>query len=177
MHPRLAHSFQRIEIQKQRLLGQVSMLSIEQLNQINAPGKWSVNQILAHLIAAEQVSVAYIKKKIQGIDSTGDSGIAEELKMLILKLSQRAPGLKFKAPPHVVETTRSYPDLKTLIEDWQKTREDFRQLLETVKEQHLKRKIYKHVSVGYLNINHAVLFFGEHVTHHTPQIKKLIKMK
>ena len=136
--------------------------------------KWSVHQILAHLITAEKLSVQYIAKKRQGIDKAGDTGLLEELKMLVLKISQRLP-LKFKTPQTVVAASQSYSSLDELIADWDATRKSFRQLLEQIKEDELKRKIYKHVAVGKLNIMHAVLFLREHVTHHLPQVNLLLK--
>ena len=175
MHLQLQDSYTKIEKQKRLLLDSLSKLSAEELNKLPSPGKWSASQIIAHLIVAEQLSINYMKKKIQGAQQADNSGITEEAKMLLLKLSQRIPGLKFKAPRHVVENTPAYNDFETLKSEWDKTRAEFREFLDSVSDRHLKRKIYKHARVGYLNVHHAVLFFGEHVTHHTPQIKKLIK--
>jgi uncharacterized damage-inducible protein DinB len=170
----LRQFFNKIETQREEVLTLISLLSKDQLLKNPAPGKWSVSQIISHLIMTERLSVNYMKKKIQGIEQTADSGLLEESKMVLLKISQRLPGLKFKAPKYVLENTVLYDDLETLKLEWDKTRAEFQEFLEKVEDRHLDRKIYKHVAVGYLNVKHAVQFFGEHVRHHTPQIKKLL---
>jgi uncharacterized damage-inducible protein DinB len=153
----------------------IASLSEEQLNRKPSPGKWSISEILSHLIMAERLSVNYIQKKIQGIEKVKDSGLKEEAVMLILKLSQRIEGLKFSAPEYMKENTVVYSDLKTLRIEWIKTREELRLLLNKIEDKYLSRKIYKHAIAGYLNVQHSVIFFHEHVTHHTSQIRKIVK--
>ncbi len=113
-------------------------------------------------------------KKIQGIDQAGKTGFIDEFKMIILKISQRLP-IKFKAPQIVVNATPEYLNLDELEKDWVKTRNDFRQLIDSVPEHQLNKKIYKHIIVGRLNTIQAVKFLREHTIHHWPQIKRLLK--
>jgi uncharacterized damage-inducible protein DinB len=174
MNHSLKKSFDRIETQRKNLLSLLKDFSKEQFNNKPSPEKWSASHILSHLISAERLSVGYVKKKIQGAESADDSGLQEEIKMLLLTVSQRLPGLKFKAPKYVVEHTIIYSDLSILESEWQQVRKELSDLLESIPEKYINRKIYKHARVGYLNIQHAVMFFGEHVTHHTPQLKRLI---
>lgn len=108
-----------------------------------------------------------------GIDQLTDTGVYEELKMILLQISQRVP-LKYKAPKKVVENTLIESDIHRLIEQWDLVRNDFRNILEKIEDHQINRGIYRHVRVGMINIQHAVKFFGEHVTHHTPQIKRLL---
>ncbi|HEY5824757.1 MAG TPA: DinB family protein [Cyclobacteriaceae bacterium] len=175
MNNKLQNLFDKIEDQKQDVFEMIAELSNEQINVNPSPGKWSISQIISHLIVAERLSVNYIQKKIRGVDTVKNSGPVEELKMLVLKISQRIDGLKFKAPKYVLDNTVVYSDVEELKSEWSKAREDFRQLLERVEDNHLNKKIYKHAIAGYLNIQHALMFFQEHVTHHHPQIRKLIK--
>jgi uncharacterized damage-inducible protein DinB len=174
MNHSLKKRFDRIETQRENLLSLLKDFSKEQFNNKPSPEKWSVGHILSHLIWAERLSVSYIKKKIQGAENAEDSGLKEEVKMLLLIISQRLPGLKFKAPKYVVEKTIIYSDLSALETEWQQSRKELSDLLDAIPEKYINRKIFKHARVGYLNVQHAVMFFGEHVTHHTPQLKKLI---
>jgi hypothetical protein len=95
----------------------------------------------------------------------------------LLKLSQRIPGIKFKAPGKVVESTTRYHNLSIITNEWDLVRSEFRSLLEKIPDQYVNRMIYKHVRVGYLNMKHGLMFFREHIHHHTPQIKKLVNQK
>jgi len=175
MNPLLQHWYNKIETERTALLLSLRDLPREQLNE-HPPGKWSVNQILAHLITAENLSIQYLNKKILGINEAKDSGLVEELKMLLLVVSQRLP-LKFKAPKVVVDHTFKETDINKLITEWNKVRADLKSVLDCISDQHLKRKIYRHVILGMLNIQHALKFLGEHVGHHKPQIKNLLKRK
>jgi len=91
--------------------------------------------------------------------------------MILLQASQRLP-LKFKAPKKVVEFTKDEKDIGKLIEQWDLVRQELKMTLEKFEDHHIKRGVYRHVRVGMLNIQQAVKFFGEHVTHHTPQIRR-----
>lgn len=162
-----------MERQRQELLHLLHTVAPEKLNR-SSNNKWSVNQILAHLIAAERLSVSYLNKKIQGIEAAADTGLTEELKMLILKISQRLP-LKFKAPKVVVENTPTETSFEKLQEEWTTVRLELKLVLERVEDRHIKRKIYRHVRAGMLNVQHALQFLKEHVGHHSPQIRKQLK--
>jgi len=170
MNSRLQSLFDSIENQRQSLVSSLKNLPSEKLNK-HAPNKWSINQIIAHLISAEQLSVNYINKKMLGIDQTTDTGFYEELKMLMLQISQRLP-FKYKAPKKVIENTVHESDISRLIEQWDLVRAELKSLLGKIEDHQIKRGIYRHVRVGLINIQHALKFFGEHVTHHTPQIKR-----
>ena len=175
MNPRLQKLFSAIESQREILLLPLHHLSGEALNH-RPQGKWSITQIIAHLITAEKLSVNYLNKKLQGVNEAKDSGPVEELKMILLIVSQRLP-LKFKAPKVVVDQTAKETDIHKLVDEWDKTRAALKNILEGIEDQHLKRKIYRHVVAGMLNIQHALKFLYEHVRHHTPQVKYLLKQK
>ena len=172
MNPSLQRLFNTLEVDRQRLLEKVSKLSLEQFNRA-APGKWSTSQILAHLLTAERLSLQYMNKKILGIHDAGNTGIGEEIKMVLLKISQRLP-LKFKAPKAVIENTPLYSSVRELKADWDKERAELKGLLEKFNDTQIKKKIYRHLRVGLLNIQHALIFFREHYFHHWPQIKRLL---
>lgn len=172
MNTKLRQLYDSLESQRIKLIDSLKNLPLEKLNQ-QPEGKWSINQIIAHLITAEKMSVMYLTKKIQGVNEVENSGFFQELKMLGLIVSQRLP-FKFKAPKVVVENTSASTDLKQLEQEWNSVRKEMETLLEKIKDDEVKRMIYKHVRAGKLNIQHALIFFREHIIHHQPQIKKLL---
>lgn len=173
MNAKLKQLFDLLERQRTEAEGHLKHLTLEKLS-AHAPGKWSLAQVYSHLITSEQLSIAYLKKKSQGIKDLKNSGLLEELKMLVLIASQRLP-LKFKAPKVVVEKTPVYQTAEQIIEAWGNTRKQMVELLDTFDEKHLNRKVYRHPIAGMLNIKQAMGFFREHIIHHTPQIKRLLK--
>ncbi len=173
MNTRLAELFNTLETQRAELLSLVKAISVETISK-RPPDKWSIAQVISHLIASEQLSVRYLNKKILGIDTAPKTGATEELKMIVLKISQRLP-FKFKAPKVVVESTPVYESLEQLTEAWNNTRADLKTVLEKFQDTQINRKVYKHPFAGMLNIQQTLVFFREHIFHHTPQIKNLLK--
>jgi uncharacterized damage-inducible protein DinB len=173
LNSRLEELFDDLEVQREELLQELKQLSVEAL-QKHPLEKWSIAQVVSHLIASEQLSVSYLNKKILGIENTKNTGLKEALKMIVLIISQRLP-FKFKAPRMVVDHTPVYKTLDEMVLAWDRTRIELKEVLEKFQDNQIKRKIYKHPVAGMLNIRQALRFFGEHITHHTPQVKNLLK--
>lgn len=174
MHPYFQSSFDALESQKSQTLDALKGLSGEQLNRRRQPGTWSIAEILSHIITSERLSVQYLQKKIQGIDQVRNSGSWENIKMGVLTLSLRLPGLKFKAPRKVVENTTLLTSLEQLSSEWTGVRSDMKTILENIPADKVKRLIYRQPRIGYINARQMLVFFSDHVTHHTPQIRRLI---
>ena len=115
-----------------------------------------------------------MKKKSLGVDQLANSGILEELKMIVLKISQRLP-LRFRAPELVVKNTPAPVPLPELVTRWNDSRIEFKGFLDTVKEENLGKLIYKHPIAGRLNVIQCVIFLHEHFLHHLPQIKRALR--
>jgi len=177
MHLKLRQLFLEIENQRKETLNSVVGFTQSQLNQPLIPGKWSAAQILNHLITAEQLSLRYMQKKFLGIKDTTDSGMLEEIKINLLILSQRLPGIKFKAPKAVMEQMMQLNDLNSIATEWNKVREELALLLEKIPDDLVNRKIYRHAIAGYLSVKHSLIFFREHITHHGVQLRKLTVTK
>lgn len=174
MNRALRKVFDTLEIEKENLLKRVSELSEEKLNCSIKPGKWSINQILSHVMEAERFSIQYMKKKSLGIDQLQNSGLKEEMKSIILILSQRIPFLKYKAPRVISESSVESISLQEIKTQWSGVRSEMKNLLEDLEEKNIRKKIYKHPVAGYLNARQGVSFLREHLLHHLPQIKKLL---
>jgi uncharacterized damage-inducible protein DinB len=171
MDAQLQKLYAELEKQRKELLDEIRKLDASQRDR-KIKGKWSINEIVAHLVASERLSMAYIKKKSNAIETVDDTGILEELKMILLRISQRIP-LRYKAPKVVVDHTAKHEFNKS-EEKWNQVRNELLTFIQNINPQHSKRKIYKHPVAGRLNIHQAMAFFKEHVTHHLPQIKRLL---
>jgi uncharacterized damage-inducible protein DinB len=136
--------------------------------------KWSVLQILTHLYISEKMSLHYIKKKSLGINQVGNAGGWQNLKMIILKISQRIP-FRYKAPRAVVQNTPEAMPLDVLLAHWDMLRLELKSMLENLPDKHVHKLVYKHPVAGRLSLLQAMEFFQEHVRHHKPQIDKILK--
>jgi hypothetical protein len=92
----------------------------------------------------------------------------------LLKISQRLP-LKYKAPTHVIANTPQSLSLNEIKLKWSGAREEMRNFLEAIPDSNIKKKIFKHPVVGYLDVVQAITFMREHLHHHLPQIERLLK--
>ena len=173
MNPRLQKLFDKLEDDRIQLFKEVEKLSAEQF-QKSIDGKWSVQQIMSHLYIAEKLSHQYMAKKVLGIKEAERSGLVEELKMIVLQLSQRLP-FKFKVPHGLNELTPTGLSFEQLRELWETERGELKIFLEKFEPEYLDKKIYRHVRAGLLNIQHALIFFREHYIHHLLQIKRLMR--
>ena len=170
MNSNLEKLFNTLEAQRAALMSELKSINNDRLNS-HVPGKWSINQIVGHIVTAEQLSVGYINKKINAINEVGNTGIYGELKLGLFIASQRLP-LKYKAPKNLGEQPKAYSDSIALEADWNQTRQDLKLLLEKLPDSGLKKKIYRHPVMGRCSILHALIFFREHIIHHYPQIKR-----
>lgn len=175
MHASLQKLFNDIESRRESIVSSFRSLSSDQLAKAPRPGSWSAAEVLSHLLAAEKLSVAYMQKKYQGIHQASRSGFWEEIKLGVLLVSQRMPGLKFRAPKRVVENTPRLMSLDEIDKAWKAVREELQQLLEKIPSDRVDRIIYKHPAAGYLDVRQALVFLREHLIHHEPQLRKLRK--
>jgi len=175
MHPALQSLFEQIENRRESILNSFRSLTEAQLNQRPRNDQWSAAEVLSHLVSAEKLSVAYMQKKAQNLPNLDRTGPWEEIKMGMLIISQRMPGLKFKAPKRVVESTTLLTSLSEIEAVWKAVREDLRRLLESLPPAEHDRKVYRHPAVGYLNSRQALIFLREHLIHHAPQLRSLLK--
>lgn len=175
MHPKLQRILNTLETDRKRLLRELADVSDQRFNTNPLPGKWSISQVLTHIITSERLTLLYMRKKSLGIDQLDNSGWIESFKMIFLEVSQRLPFLKFKAPDVVVEHTPEALSYAEVVSQWDTVREQLKKFLEGIDEKNVHKKIYKHPVVGRLDAFHAIRFCGEHIRHHLPQIRKLMK--
>ena len=166
--------FSELESQRSALLTNIHGVSDEQFNRQPSPGKWSLAEVLTHIITAEQLSLGYMKKKILAKEELPNSGLSESIRLAVLKVSQRIPALKFKAPAVVLKSTPPAFTKKEVLEHWQRHREELKQFLETIPEKDVRKLVYKHPLAGRFDARQALVFFREHIIHHLPQINRLL---
>jgi uncharacterized damage-inducible protein DinB len=166
--------FTKLEAQREDLLRRVESSSASVLNS-KPGGKWSVLEILTHILTAEQLSQAYLKKKLQGIESLPEAGLSSRIRSGLLTISQRLP-LKYKAPRRVVENTPEGLPLDEIRKRWDSSRQEYRELLEGFTAATVSKAVYKHPRAGYLNVLQMITFYRDHIVHHRPQILSRLKV-
>lgn len=172
MGPSLQRNFDRLERQRSEVLNLLNNLPEDKLNAA-PPGKWTVAQIVTHLITSETLSLGYMRKKSLGIDGLKDSGMKQVMVFWLLKISQRIP-VRYKAPKVVIENTPQPLSKSELLTRWDRSRRELKSFLDGLSDTHGRRLIFKHPVAGMLDARQAVGFMYEHALHHLPQIKRLL---
>jgi uncharacterized damage-inducible protein DinB len=170
-HP-LDKAFARLEALKEDLKQAISHLDDVAFKQPEAPGKWSLSQVLMHLIQAEESSLNYLQKKILGIDALPKAGLDAAFRLRILYLSQALP-LKFKAPA-VVAKPPGDKNVEEIFACWEACRADLRGFLENFPEDGFNRLIFKHPVAGKFTLFQCLKFFEYHIIHHKRQIRRVL---
>lgn len=172
MNRKLEYHFDRLEQIKTEILSKISDLTDKDL-ELSAVGKWSLAQVLMHIITSEQLALNYMRKKSLGIDQLEKSGALEPLKLLLLKISQRLP-IKYKAPKVIVEKTPTFPNKTEMVNIWDGDRRQLKLFLSGIAERDIDKKVFKHPIAGMFNAAQGLDFLREHIIHHKPQINRLL---
>ncbi|WP_276496149.1 DinB family protein [Pontibacter litorisediminis] len=164
MNPKLEDKYLRLEELRNRLLDELAGLDDAQLNKAPAPEKWSINQHVAHLVLVEERALDNVRYKLQRQEELQDVGLAQEAKLLLVKVALHS-GRKFVAPPVVV----SVPEvchLPELRQQWDKVRFELEDELTSFPQPLLEKGVFKHPMIGYLTIGQALNFLQDHFIHH-----------
>lgn len=168
----LQNTFDKLEKQREFIMHKTSGMTVEKYH--FAPvNKWSVGQILTHLLTSERLAMVYMKKKSLGIEIAENSGFFEDFKMQVLKISQRIP-FKYRAPQIIVDNTPEELPLEEVVLQWTQIRSELKILAESIADKNIKKKIFKHPFMGRFNLIQGLTFIHEHIGHHWPQIKRLL---
>lgn len=161
--------FQRVQLEERLNKMDDNLFFIPQ-----GQGKWSINQVLAHLSNSEFGTLRYIQKKMLGIDSLGETSLGARLRSKLLKLLLDSQ-LKFKMPKQLPEPSKeiSYKELK---DQFAKNRLALKELIESFPEESLGKLIFRHPFAGRFSLHQTIGFLEDHYNHHIQQIDRIIKV-
>lgn len=172
MHSKIQSKINQLEKDRLTLLNEIEGLNEDQLNYKPNPDKWSIIQVIHHLIKSEKLSVIYIKRKISNKSLLENSNIKSKINAFALKWGLNLP-LKFKAPTNVSDV----PDFDTFENvklKWDKVRNSFSSIINDTSTEVLTKNIFRHPIAGRMNMIGTIEFFDSHFKHHRKQIKALL---
>lgn len=173
IQPQVEKLFGELEKSRSKLLEYLSLFPYDQLTKPPARDKWSVVQILHHLVIVEAGTMAYIQKKILAPDKVPNVKFSSRIRMIGLKVSLMS-NMKFKAPS-VLQVPDNSMTVETLSQQWEITRGKFYTLLEGLPEDLSRKGIFNHPLVGRIDANDTLRFIKWHYEHHLRQIYTILK--
>lgn len=163
----------KMETERQRLFEKIEAVDENQLSLIPKPNKWSILQVVYHLLKSEQLSLIYVKKKLFYKSNIFQVSPMTSLRSAALNLGMRLP-IKFRAPQRVAEFPEdlNWPDLK---KQWDEARIEFDKIFEGLLPEFEDKQLFYHPEAGRMTLYHMLTFFRTHINRHEKQIDKLIK--
>jgi hypothetical protein len=157
------------------LFDEMAPFGDEALNHKPANGGWSALQTMQHLILTEELSLAYVKKKLSFNPELESAGFGAHWRGFLLWLSLSAP-IKFKAPKNVGD--EHLPDFSTIADTrarWEKIRADWTEFFAQMPENLADKALYKHPRAGRLGWPQMLAFFETHFGRHLKQARAAVK--
>jgi len=144
------------------------------LNKKPAEGKWSVLQVMHHLILVEGFGKAYVEKKLSFNPELKKAGLGGAWRKFIMNTSVKIP-FKINAPGAV--SGQNLPEESSFWETakkWKQQREELRAFLEGLPVEYFEKELYKHPMAGKMSLYGLMDFNVAHFKRHRKQINKIL---
>jgi len=167
--------FDRMDLRKRELMDLIRPLPDEMYRRQPDPSKWSIAQIANHLFLSEQLSLAYLKKKLSYPDTIPPFSIRSWWALFQTVFILRT-NIKVKAPPKINmwgEQEIYSPD--ELDQRWNMLRQEMSSLINENYSRFRRHLVYNHPFAGRMTMTQMLRFMNHHIAHHLRQIHGLLK--
>jgi hypothetical protein len=168
------HQFKKLEKKKKVLMEKIAALTDERYLRQPSSGGWSVAQAANHIYLSEQLSMAYIRKKLSYPDSLQRFQFRSWPAVWLLKFALWSP-YKRKAPQNInMWGNQPILSMEELDKNWDTLRKDMITLIDQYQPSYGKHMVYRHPYAGRMTMHQMLIFFNDHMAHHIRQIDKII---
>ncbi len=168
------HQFEKLELRRIALMKLITSLSNDKYNQQPSSDSWSVAQAANHIFLSEQLSTAYIRKKLSYPDTLQPFQLKSWGGVFLIKLALWS-NYKRKAPVAInmweQQTILSQEELE---QQWIKLRTDMIALIEKNQEAFGSHMVYRHPFAGRMTMHQMLIFLNDHMAHHMKQINRIV---
>lgn len=171
MNNRFSSIFLALESDKTKILNLINGLDNERLNLKPKEDKWSLAQILFHIIKGEQYALIAFLNALKQDVKLDSVGLSAFIKSSILIWSLKT-NIKFKAPP-IAQKVPENVNTKELLHKWNEIRNGINNVCINITKEKYNKGIFKHPFIGMINLNQALKFLLFHLEHHLKQIEDL----
>jgi uncharacterized damage-inducible protein DinB len=172
---KIEHQFRNLDRKKSQLMERLFTLPEEIYYKQPSPGSWSSGQAANHIYLSEQLSLAYLKKKLSYPDTVPPFHIKSWLATWLLKITLHTP-FKAKAPKAInMWEHQAVLGPVELNEKWDLLRSDLKAFVEKNYPVFHSHLAYNHPYAGRMTLYQMLIFFNDHMAHHMRQIDRIIK--
>ena len=175
LNPKVERKLAKLDANLTSLLKVLKDYSEETLNKKPGENKWSVMQVMHHLMMAEWYGQSYVQKKLSYYPELKNAGVVAVFRNFLMNTYLKFP-LKVKAPAAVSgENLPEYSSFWETAKKWKNQRQELRSLMESIPPENFKKEIYKHPFAGRLTLMGLLDFYEGHFMRHRKQINKILK--
>jgi len=167
--------FQRMEKKKKLLIDLIQSIPVAKYMQQPNPQSWSVGQASNHLYLSEKLSLAYLRKKMSYPDTIPKFHVKSWWGMFLYKIVLTSI-IKAKAPRQI----NMWEDQDVLLPEqldqkWSELRIELFDFLREKYPRFRNHLVYNHPVAGRLSMKQMLIFFNDHIHHHTKQVRRILK--
>ncbi len=167
----LIEKFEELESKRIALIKKLENYSLKQLNSHRIQNKWSIIQIIFHLIKTEHIVIISFKKAVKNNNYEKIAGLSAKIRSMLLNLALKT-SIRFKAPKLMQNVPETY-DFGELLRKWVMIRNELADFIKNCNSDVMNINIFRHPYAGYMNITQSIDFLDEHFNHHVKQIEKI----
>lgn len=174
MRKNITQRNQRYTTAVENLLAALETVPAEALNRRPADGGWSAMQTAWHLLLAEELALAYVRKKLSYGGEFKTVGPGEYWRMWLLKMALVLP-IKFRAPKQTSdEFLPALSDWQALAARWRAARVAWTDFFESMPANLENKAVFKHPRAGKIGWTQMLDFLEDHLNRHQKQINKAL---
>jgi hypothetical protein len=174
MDAKIDAKLRQLDAELEQLLKTLLKYPHEKLAQQPGPGRWSVYEVMQHLMLAEKGGHNYLSKKALSMKLPPKLGLGSWFRRTLTKFYLNT-NIKFKAPAGAAEAAfKPIASFAQISGEWQQNRSNMRKLLESLPPGWEKVQAYKHPIGGRMGLLGMLDFWEAHLRRHKKQIERTL---
>lgn len=170
MLPNIQQQHESLRKKHEQLLRQLGSLSSEVLSFKTAPDKWSIVEVVEHLVIAEKELLKQLSTNVPTSTLNPESKTPDKYQTVIKVMVRDIP---VDVPDESLEPHGRLP-LDELLSQWDAMRKKLAELLAEIKSENKDDPIFRHPYGGPLDISETLQFFEVHFDNHMRHIDRIL---
>ncbi|MCH8325908.1 MAG: DinB family protein [Bacteroidetes bacterium] len=171
MKNKFLRKYEILQSDKTKFLNFLDNFNNEMLNLKPNKDKWSLAQILFHIIKGEQYTLISFLNSLKPETKLKTVRIITSIKSFFLNSALKT-NFKFKAPPIVQKVPESI-NINELLNKWNELRIGINKVCLNMPKDTFNKGVFKHPYIGMINLNQTLDFLIYHLKHHLKQVEKI----
>jgi len=168
--PDIQEQHESFKKKREDLLQQLGSLSSEVLSFKAAPDKWSIVEVVEHLVIAEKELLKQLSTNVPTSTLGPESKTPEKYQTVIKVMVRDIP---VDVPDESLQPHGRLP-LNELLRLWDAMRKRLAELLAEIKSENIGNPVYRHPYGGPLDISETLQFFEVHFDNHMRHIDRIL---